>query len=150
MSTRTSTKESQEKIVSNMRKWQKIEDASVSSTGQMIEKTENPLLRLVMEIIQRDSQMHYRIQEFIADSVEHKAVSLTPDELVAVWGMIENHINLEKKTVEIAEEAIASLKGQQGMIVQQYLLNYLLEDEKKHNDLLKNLEDIKKGIYRSV
>ncbi len=133
-----------------MRKWQKIEDASVSSTGQMIEKTENPLLRLVMEIIQRDSQMHYRVQEFIADSIEHKAVSLTPDELVAVWGMIENHINLEKKTVEIAEQAIASLKGQQGMIVQEYLLNYLLEDEKKHNDLLKNLEDIKKGIYRSV
>lgn len=145
-----SIKDVQSELVSNMRKWQKIEDASVSSTGQMIEKTENPLLRLVMEIIQRDSQMHYRVQEFIADSIEHKAVSLTPDELVAVWGMIENHINLEKKTVEIAEQAIASLKGQQGMIVQQYLLNYLLEDEKKHNDLLKNLEDIKKGIYRSV
>jgi bacterioferritin (cytochrome b1) len=64
--------------------------------------------------------------------------------------MIENHINLEKKTVEIAEQSIGSLKGQQGMIVQQYLLNYLLEDERKHNDLLKNLEDIKKGIYRSV
>ena len=145
-----STKDVQSGLVSNMRKWQKIEDASVSSTGQMIEKTENPLLRLVMEIIQRDSQMHYRVQEFIADSIEHKAVSLTPDELVAIWGMIENHINLEKKTVEIAEQAIASLKGQQGMIVQQYLLNYLLEDERKHNDLLKNLEDIKKGIYRSV
>jgi hypothetical protein len=145
-----STKDVQSGLVSNMRKWQKIEDASVSSTGQMIEKTENPLLRLVMEIIQRDSQMHYRVQEFIADSIEHKAVSLTPDELVAVWGMIENHINLEKKTVEIAEQAIASLKGQQGMIVQEYLLNYLLEDERKHNDLLKNLEDIKKGIYRSV
>jgi hypothetical protein len=94
-----STKDVQSGLVSNMRKWQKIEDASVSSTGQMIEKTENPLLRLVMEIIQRDSQMHYRVQEFIADSIEHKAVSLTPDELVAVWGMIENHINLEKKTV---------------------------------------------------
>ena len=145
-----SAKDVQSELVSNMRKWQKIEDASVSSTGQMIEKTENPLLRLVMEIIQRDSQMHYRIQEFIADSIEHKAVSLTPDELVAVWGMIENHINLEKKTVEIAEQAIASLKGQQGMIVQEYLLNYLLEDERKHNDLLKNLDDIKKGIYRSV
>jgi hypothetical protein len=145
-----STKDVQSGLVSNMRKWQKIEDASVSSTGQMIEKTENPLLRLVMEIIQRDSQMHYRVQEFIADSIEHKAVSLTPDELVAVWGMIENHIALEKKTVEIAEQTIASLKGQQGMIVQQYLLNYLLEDERKHNDLLKNLEDIKKGIYRSV
>jgi hypothetical protein len=145
-----STKEVQAGLVSNMRKWQKIEDASVSSTGQMIEKTQNPLLRLVMEIIQRDSQMHYRVQEFIADSIEHKAVSLTPDELVAIWGMIENHIALEKKTVEMAEQAIASLKGQQGMIVQHYLVNYLLEDEKKHNDLLKNLDDIKKGIYRSV
>jgi len=145
-----STKDVQSGLVSNMRKWQKIEDASVSSTGQMIEKTENPLLRLVMEIIQRDSQMHYRVQEFIADSIEHKAVSLTPDELAAIWGMIENHIALEKKTVEIAEQTIASLKGQQGMIVQEYLLNYLLEDERKHNDLLKNLEDIKKGIYRSV
>ncbi len=145
-----SIKDVQSGLVSNMRKWQKIEDASVSSTGQMIEKTENPLLRLVMEIIQRDSQMHYRVQEFIADSIEHKAVSLTPDELVEVWGMIENHINIEKKTMEIAEQTIASLKGQQGMIVQVYLLNYLLEDERKHNDLLKNLEDIKKGIYRSV
>ena len=145
-----STKDVQSGLVSNMRKWQKIEDASVSSTGQMIEKTDNPLLRLVMEIIQRDSQMHYRVQEFIADSIEHRAVSLTPDELVEVWGMIENHINIEKKTMEIAEQTIASLKGQQGMIVQVYLLNYLLEDERKHNDLLKNLEDIKKGIYRSV
>jgi hypothetical protein len=46
-----STKDVQSGLVSNMRKWQKIEDASVSSTGQMIEKTENPLLRLVMEIM---------------------------------------------------------------------------------------------------
>lgn len=144
------TKEIQQGLVSDMRKWQKIEDASVSSTGQIIEKTENPLIRLIMEIIQRDSQMHYHVQDFIADSIEHRAVSLTSDELVKVWDMIENHIDLEKKTVEIAEKTIASLKGQQGMIVQEYLLNYLLEDERKHNDLLSNLNDIKKGIYRSV
>lgn len=144
------TKELQQGLVSDMRKWQKIEDASVSSTGQIIEKTENPLIRLIMEIIQRDSQMHYHVQEFIADSIEHKAVSLTPDELAKVWDMIERHIDLEKKTVEIAEQTISSLKGQQGMIVQEYLLNYLLEDERKHNDLLSHLDNIKKGIYRSV
>jgi hypothetical protein len=144
------TKELQQGLVSDMRKWQKIEDASVSSTGQIIEKTENPLIRLIMEIIQHDSQMHYHVQEFIADSIEHKAVSLTSDELAKVWDLIERHIDLEKKTVEIAEQTIASLKGQQGMIVQEYLLNYLLEDERKHNDLLGHLDNIKKGIYRSV
>ena len=144
------TKELQQGLVSDMRKWQKIEDASVSSTGQIILKTENPLIRLIMEIIQHDSQMHHHVQEFIADSIEHKAVSLTSDELAKVWDLIERHIDLEKKTVEIAEQTIASLKGQQGMIVQEYLLNYLLEDERKHNDLLRHLDNIKKGIYRSV
>lgn len=145
-----STKDTQNELVSNMRKWQKIEDASVSSTGQIIEKTDNPLVRVIMEIIQRDSQMHYRVQEFIANSIEHKAVSLTSDELVRMWDMIERHIELEKKTVELAEQAIASMKGLQGMVVQDYLLKYLLQDEKKHNDLLSRLDEIKRGVYRSV
>jgi len=145
-----SSRNVQEEIVSNMRKWQKVEDASVSSTGQVIEKTDNPLVRLVMEIIQRDSQLHYQVQQFIADSIEHKAVSLTPDELGQVWGMIEKHIEIEKKTVELGEQAIAALKGQQGMIVQEYLINYLLTDERKHNELLSRMDDIKRGVYRSV
>jgi hypothetical protein len=144
------TKELQQEIVSNMRKWQKIENASISSTGQIIEKTENPLIRLVAEIIQRDSLMHFRVQEMIADSIERSALSLTPDELVDVWGMIERHIELEKKTVEIAEQTLERMKGQQGLVVQEYLTTYLLQDEKKHNDLLGRLDDIKKGIYRSV
>ena len=92
-----STKEAQELIVANMKKWQKIENASVSSTGRIIEKTENPIVRLVMEIIQRDSQMHYRVQELIADSLTTKAISLTPDEVGEVWDRIEKHIELEKK-----------------------------------------------------
>ncbi len=141
-----STKEIQEKIVENMRRWQKIENASVASTGKVIEKTENPIVRLVMEIIQRDSQMHYRVQEMIADSLTTKTMQLTPDELADVWTMIEKHIELEKKTVAFAEEALAALKGKK-MVVQEYLLQYLLEDENKHNHLLESLETIKKGMY---
>ncbi|MFC1943894.1 hypothetical protein ACFLX5_00075 [Chloroflexota bacterium] len=140
----------QQEVVSSMRKWQKIEDVSVSSTGQIIEKTGNPVVRLVMEIIQRDSQMHYLVQGFIADSIEHRAVSLTPDELIDVWEMIEKHIEIEKKSVEIAKQAIDVIGNQQGMVVQRYLIDYLLEDEEKHNALLKRLDDIKRGIYRSV
>ena len=141
-----STKEIQEAIVANMRRWQKIENASVSSTAGVIEKTDNPIVRLIMEIIQRDSQMHYRVQELIADSLEAKAISLTPDELAAVWDKIEAHIELEKETVRIAEESLAALKGKK-MVVQEYLLDYLLIDENKHNAILSTLETIKKGMY---
>ncbi|MFH1739325.1 MAG: hypothetical protein ABIH23_09995 [bacterium] len=141
-----STKELQEQIVANMKRWQKVEDASVASTGRMIEKTENPVIRLIMEVIQRDSQMHHRVQELIVDSLEHKAVSLTPDELVEIWDGIEKHIEIEKQTIDLAQEALASLKGKK-MVVQEYLLNYLLVDEEKHTLMLETLERIKKGMY---
>jgi hypothetical protein len=141
-----STKAIQEKMIDNMRRWQKIENASVSSTGHVMEKTKNPVVRLVMEIIQRDSQMHYHVQELIAESLESKTISLTPEELRDVWSMIEDHIQLEEKSVELANEAIKALKGKK-MVVQEYLLDYLLTDEQKHNKILETLGTIKKGMY---
>jgi hypothetical protein len=140
-----STKEIQQQIVANMKKWQKIEDATVAATGMIIEKTDNPVIRLIMEIIQRDSQMHYRIQEWIADSLEVKTVSLSYDELDRVWALIERHIELEKKTLAMAKQSLEALKGKK-MVIQEYLLNYLAEDEQKHNNLLAHLEGIKKGM----
>lgn len=140
------TKEIQKGIIDNMRRWQKVENASVASTGSVIAKTDNPIVRMVMEIIQRDSQMHYRVQELIADSLESKTISLTPDELAEVWDMIEKHIKLEEKTIELANEAKKALKGKK-MVVQEYLIDYLLIDEQKHNDILATLETIKKGMY---
>lgn len=143
-----STREVQDAIVGAMQRWQKVEDASVASTGRVIEKTDNPLIRLVMEIVQRDSQMHHRVQGMIADSlsVPTRTIKLDPDELGGVWSMIENHIEIEKKTIELAKEALAAIQGKK-MLVQEYLLRYLLLDEEKHNALLDQLESVKKGMY---
>jgi len=141
-----SLKEVQQDLVSNMETWQKIENASIASTGRVIEKTENPIVRLVMEIIQRDSQMHYRVQGWIVESLQ-KTVSLTPDELGEVWGLIEDHIKIEEKTQRLAEESLQATKDSKAMLIQSYLLEYLLEDEKKHNLLLARLADIQRGMY---
>ena len=141
-----STKEIQEKIVDNMRRWQKIKHASVASTGNVIENTDNPVVRLVMEIIQNDSQMHYRVQELIAYSLETGTINLNPYELSKVWDMIDKHIKLEEKTIELATEAKAALKGKK-MVVQEYLIDYLLIDEQKHEKILETMETIKKGMY---
>ncbi len=140
-----STKEVQQQIVANMKKWQKIEDATIAATGMIIEKTDNPIIHLVMEVIQRDSQMHYRVQEWIADSLEFKTVSLSYEELEKIWTLIEKHIELEKKTVAMAKQSLEALKGKK-MVVQEFLLNYLAEDEQKHTNLLAHLEGIKKGM----
>lgn len=141
-----STKEIQEKLVEDMQSWMKIEDAAVSSTGAIIEKTDNPVIRMVMEIIQRDSLMHRRVQEFIKDTLVKEPVVMTTDELADVWEMIEKHIEIEKKTIDTARDALEALKGKK-MVVQEYLLNYLLVDEQKHDSLLETLAMIKKGMY---
>ena len=142
-----STKEAQEKIVSNVRKWQKIENAAVASTSKVIEKTENPIVRLVMEIIQRDSQMHHRVQELIADSLTTKAITLNPDEVGEVWGLIEKHIEIEKQTIALAKSSLQEIEGKKGMLVQAYLLEYLMKDEEKHDTILEKLLAVKKGMY---
>ena len=139
-------KEVQQDLISNMESWQKIENASIASTGRVIEKTENPIIRLVMEIIQRDSQMHYRVQGLIAESLQ-KTVSLTPEELGEVWGMIEDHIKIEERVQKLAEVTLESTKHSKMMLVQSYLLEYLLEDEKKHNLMLERLAGIQRGMY---
>lgn len=143
-------KQLQDEIVDTMKRWQKVENAAIASTGQIIEKTENPLIRMVAQIIQRDSHMHYGVQGFIVDSIERESISLTSDELVQVWDLIEAHIEIEKQTMELATQLLEATKGQQGMIIQDYLMNYLAQDEQKHIDLLDRLDDIKAGIYRSV
>jgi hypothetical protein len=141
-----STKEVQEQIVANMQKWQKIENASVAQMSAIIEKTQNPVIQIVMEIIQRDSQMHHRVQQMITDSLEREAIVLTPDDLGKIWDLVEKHIAMEEETIKISEECLAALKGKK-MVVQEYLLNYLKVDEEKHDMLLETLDKIKSGMY---
>jgi len=87
------------------------------------------------------------VQEWVAESLSGKTVTLSPEEVGDVWQMIEDHIRLEKRTLELAEEALAAIAGSKGMLVQTYLLEYLSEDEKKHNLLLERLAKIQKGMY---
>jgi len=140
------TKDTQQALLEGMRRWQKVENAAVASTGKVVDKTSNPIIRLVMEIIQRDSLMHYHVQETIADSLEGKTVALSPDDLAKVWSLIEKHIEIEKQTIELATQCLAALRGRK-MVVQEYLLKYLLEDERKHDNLLDQLSTIKRGMY---
>jgi ABC-type sulfate/molybdate transport systems ATPase subunit len=138
-------KEQQEKLVDNLKRWQAIENGAISQTAKVMEATNNPLIRMVMEIIQRDSGTHYHVQQTIIDSLEKTNV-LSPDDLAAVWDGIEEHIRIEKKTIELAKEALAAIEGSKS-IVQEYLLRYLMIDEEKHDKLLADLDIIKKGMY---
>jgi ribosome-binding protein aMBF1 (putative translation factor) len=121
-------KEIQENLAATMKSWQKVENAAIASTAKVMEKTGNP------------------VKEVVRMSLEDEALSLTPEELSEIWDMVEQHIKIEKKTLGLAREALSAIKGKK-MVVQEYLLDYLMKDEEKHNTLLENLEKIKSGMY---
>ena len=135
--------ENLEELKATIGRWQEIEVASVAQTTQIMERTQNPLIRLVMEIIRQDSVMHKRVQQVILDSLEKEAFTLTPEELGDIWEMVEKHAEMEKETIALAEKARRNCR----LFVQRHLLTYLIEDEQKHDRLLAQLEDFKRKIY---
>jgi hypothetical protein len=145
-----STKENQERLVEILKTWQHVENHSIAQTAGIIDRTANPVIRLVMEIIQRDSAMHFRVQQFIIDSIESRAVDhLRVEDLEKVWDAIQAHVEAERKTEELIREAQKALAGTKSP-VQQYLLSYLGQDEAKHDRLLEDLDLLKRGMFKSA
>lgn len=140
-----SVRENQQELLKNLKSWQKLEDAAVAQTAAIMETTDHPLIRLVAEIIQRDSNMHHRIQQMIIDTLEHETVALSFDQLLDTWDAIEKHIRIEKQTIDMAKRGLELLPEKTNQ-VQRYLLNFLLIDEQKHDRMLEDLNLLKKGV----
>ncbi len=132
-----------EKMVTLLRKWQGIERKSIEHCAEVMEKTQNPLVRQLMEIIRNDSVQHHRVQQFIIDSLTTTPVTLTPEELGEIWSEIEAHDEMERDVIKIGEE----LRDECRFFVQKSLLEYLIIDEKKHDTLLEQLGEFKKKLY---
>ena len=99
-----SQKEVLQDLAANMWSWRKIENASVASTGRVIEKTENDIVRLIMEIIQRDSQMHYRVQEWIAETLQGKTCLVSGSGNVAQY-TCEKLLQLGAKPLTLSDSS---------------------------------------------
>jgi hypothetical protein len=143
------TKESHATLVEILRAWQRSEDRRVSQSSEIVRRARHPVVRMVMEVLRRDSAMHHRVQQFIIDSIESDAVSPTVEDLESVWSAIDAHVAAERETAKLVAAAQEKLAGTQN-VVQHYLLSYLAADEKKHDELLDGLNLIKRGMYRSA
>jgi uncharacterized membrane protein (DUF106 family) len=132
-------------MVEVLRRWQGLERQAMSDTAEVMEKTSNPLIRIVMEIIRHDSLMHHRVQQFLIDTVTRQAVTLTREEIGDVWDAIVAHDKMERRTIELATQ----LREKARDPVHQQLLDYLLTDEKKHDGLLNKLDELKKAMSKA-
>jgi rubrerythrin len=127
------------KTVDVLRQWQGIERDAIETTAQIMEKTDNLLIRQIMEIIRNDSVQHHRVQQFLIDSITRTPITLSPEDLAEVWGQLEAHDELERQTIELAKELLEETTEP----IHKILLDYLLRDEEKHDTILGELEKLK-------
>ncbi|GAB4337981.1 MAG: hypothetical protein Kow0099_11650 [Candidatus Abyssubacteria bacterium] len=124
-------------------KWQKVESATVKTCTEVQKRTQNPLIKMVAEIIRRDSETHIDVLQLIKDSLTKEALHLTPDELAEIWDLVDGYHRVEQKSVDIAQQAIRDSR----LFAIRHLLTYLLEDESKHLKLLNQLDDFKRNLF---
>ena len=134
-----------ENMVKVLREWQSIERSSMNDTAEIIEKCENPLIRMIMAIIRHDSLMHHRVQQFLIDSLTHQNITLSREDVAQIWERIESHDQVEKKTVELAKQ----LHDEAWNPIHKQLLGYRVTDEEKHDSLLMALDEIKVGMNKA-
>jgi len=137
--------EASEGFLSRIREWQALEDRAISGARDLVAKTSNPLIKIIMELIAHDSEKHRLVQQMIIDSLTRQSVHVSPDELGALLDGLNRHVEAEKEALCFAEEALRESE----LFVIRFLLSYLVEDEKKHHNLLCRLEDFKRNQIES-
>jgi len=119
---------------------------SASLVREMKADCANPLICLVMDIIEHDAVIHARIEEAIAQSLEGQAMSFTPEEIGEVIALIRKHVNLKTQAAAAAEETLGEVTDK-SLGLQTFLMRGLVADEKKHRDLLEGIERVRSHLY---
>ena len=128
-------------FLDNIREWQKLEDATIKFSEELMKMTDNKLIRMTMEMIKHDSQKHKVMQQMLIDSLTKEPFILSPDDLASLSQGLNQHLAAEAKSLEFADEALKNSE----LFVTRYVLSYLLADEQKHHKLLSNLNELKRA-----
>ncbi len=138
------TEESSEELTSIVREWIELEDRTIASAEELIRKANNPYVQMRMEMVRHDSGKHKVMLQWILDNLTREATHLTPEEVAPLSALLHKHLEVEARSIDLANSA---LKQSRLRIVND-VLSALLEDETKHHAQILQLEDdVKKAVY---
>lgn len=134
--------ESSEEFLRIIKEWQALEEKTIASADDLIRKGNNPLVTMTMEMIKHDSGKHKVMLQMIIDNLTKEAVHLSPDELAPISALISKHMEVEAKSIGLANDALKMAE----LVPTRHILSALLDDETKHHGQLHTLnEELKKS-----
>jgi len=133
----------EEAVVKNFREWQELENETMRLSEDLKKKSDNSFVKLIMEIIKRDSEKHKLMQQFVIDSFTKEAIHLAPQDLIPLADVLEKHIKAEARSMGLANACIAGTKN----FFASFVASALISDEVKHHEMLTMLDQVKGQVY---
>ncbi|MHB8881197.1 MAG: hypothetical protein ACYC69_06760 [Thermodesulfovibrionales bacterium] len=133
-------------LLTLLRQWKGLEDITIKSCSSIMKKSANPIIQTLTNAIRNDSEKHKAIIQLVIDSMTKKAIVLTSEDLADVAALLDKHIGIEQKAIDMAEEAIELSRD--AIVVQ--MLKLILEDEKKHKKMAKQMNELKFRITAKI
>lgn len=129
---------SKEQLIEFLKGQVKVENKIVESLNKSLLEIENPTVKGVLKGISLDSVKHAEMYASAVTLMTTVSKALTQENLDKQKDLVERHIQTEAELIKRISETLPSVKDRKVML----LLTAILEDEKRHHGLLKQVLEI--------
>ena len=128
----------EDKLLGFLKEQITVENQIVKSLNQALVNIENQAVKGTLKGISLDSLKHAQMYASAVNLLTKVPKTLTQEELDEQRWLIEKHIELEVRLIKRINRELPSVKNEKVKL----LLNAILQDEKRHHDLLKQVLNI--------
>jgi rubrerythrin len=129
---------SKDELVEFLREQVKVENKIVDSLNKSLPEIENPTVRGVLKGVSLDSVKHAEMYASAVRLMTTVSKALTQENLDKQRDLVERHIQMEAELIKKISKVLPTVKD--GKV--KLLLSAILEDEKRHHGLLKQILEI--------
>ncbi len=121
-----------------MKKQILVENEIVDSVNKGIKNIKNPPVRAVLKGISLDSVKHAELYASAVSLLTNVSQAMTQENLDEQRELVEKHIKIEAELIKKLEKELPNIENKKAA----FLLNAILQDERRHHALLKEVLEI--------
>ena len=129
---------SKEELVEFLKEQVKVENKIVDSLNKSLPEIDNPTVKGVLKGVSLDSVKHAEMYASAVRLMTTVSKALTQENLDKQKDLVERHIQMEADLIKKISKVLPTVKDNKVKL----LLKAILEDEKRHHGLLKQILEI--------
>jgi rubrerythrin len=126
------------KLIEFMKKQILVENEIVDSVNKGIKNIKNPPVKAVLKGISLDSIKHAELYASAVSLLTTTSQAMTQENLDEQRALVEKHIQIEAELIKKLEKELPTIENKKAA----FLLNTILQDERRHHALLKEVLEI--------